>query len=98
MNNRNYNDPEYANFRRRVRKRDGYKCAWPGCGLKKVQVHHIMPWAKYPHLRYTDSNGICLCKTHHKQVTKQEEMWCMLLNTIVQQIMSKKKVNKKRGK
>lgn len=97
---RDYNDPQYKALRSRVRRRDKYRCSWPGCSSKRIQVHHILPWSKYPNLRYVDSNCICLCRDHHKQVTKSEEAYCSLLTTIVQQTIANasiKKTRKKRG-
>lgn len=73
MGYREYNDPLYEKFRHDVRNRDGRKCKWPGCcSRKKLAVHHILPWAKFPLLRYIVSNGITLCKKHHKVVTGKE--------------------------
>jgi hypothetical protein len=58
---------------------------WPNCcAKKKLQVHHIMPWSKYPDLRYNSDNGITLCKYHHKVVTGKEiyfaKMFMEILN------------------
>ena len=70
---RDYNDPIYKRFRNEVRNRDGRKCRWPGCGCKKkLNVHHILPWSKFPGLRYAIANGITLCKKHHAVVKGKE--------------------------
>lgn len=72
--NRNYLDPVYVNWRKCVKERDGYMCQWPGClSQKRLQVHHIKTWSKYPGLRYTMSNGITLCTGCHKDVKNKEE-------------------------
>lgn len=83
-NRRSYQDKEYERFRRKVRKRDGKMCKWPGCGKKKsLNVHHILPWKQFPHLRYKESNGICLCKQHHKAVTGHELAYASFLNGLI---------------
>jgi len=60
------NDSAYKEWRKSVRDRDGWKCKMSNkdC-LGKVVAHHILPWAKFPELRYEVNNGITLCKTHH---------------------------------
>ena len=81
---RNYNDPLYKTFRNAVRNRDKH-CRWPNCrARKKLQVHHILPWAKFPLLRYAVANGITLCKSHHTYIKGRElqyvEMFARILN------------------
>lgn len=74
---RNYQDPQYKSFRRKVLLRDGYKCQFPGCGKKKygLQVHHIIPWSSSHALRYEVSNGICLCRSCHEKIFGYEHIW-----------------------
>lgn len=89
---RNYNDPIYDEWRRRVRKRDGYKCQMPSCGSKKnLQVHHIRKWSTASNLRYDVDNGILLCKWCHRNITKHEELYESLFIDIVRQNGKKKK-------
>lgn len=79
---RNYDDPRYKEFRRQVRKRDGYMCRWPGCSSRKsLQVHHIKKWSSSILTRYSVFWGITLCKKHHKFVTGKEEIYAPLLLT-----------------
>lgn len=60
------NDSAYAEWRKEVRNRDGWKCKTPDENCTgKVVAHHIFPWSKYPQLRYEIGNGITLCKFHH---------------------------------
>ncbi len=80
---RNYKDEKYSKWRLAVKKRDGFKCKWPGCEKKKVYCHHIRMWAKYPTLRYIVSNGICLCYQHHKLVTGKEESYAAFLISLI---------------
>ena len=77
-------DPGYADACREARKRDNHTCQMPGCKTKRnLQCHHIMPYAKYPSLRTTVSNLICLCRKHHKQVTGKESFYIMLFGNII---------------
>tara|TARA_R100001198_G_C5159783_1_gene165415 strand:+ start:502 stop:786 length:285 start_codon:yes stop_codon:yes gene_type:complete len=81
---RNYNDPVYAEWRRRVYKRDGHKCQMPGCNYKKaLNAHHIVKWADAAHLRFDENNGITLCYRCHKTVTGNEAQYAPLFMDIV---------------
>jgi 5-methylcytosine-specific restriction endonuclease McrA len=83
-NKRDFTDPQYEAFRKRVRARDSHTCQFPGCSTtKRLHVHHIIPWAKSPILRYVDTNGITLCSHHHKLVSKHEEHYQALFTGIV---------------
>lgn len=71
-----YNSPEYLAWRRRVMARDDFTCQLSGIKGGELEVHHIVPWAKSPHLRYVVSNGITLSKElHQKLVTGNEEKY-----------------------
>lgn len=83
-----YNSPasrsEYQKWKRHVKKRDGYKCQWALCSCKtKLQVHHILEWSKFPHLRYAVNNGITLCKQHHTMIKGNEPSYAALFTNIV---------------
>ncbi len=81
---RNYFDPLYSKWRSAVRKRDGNKCRWPGCNVRRgLQCHHITPWAGNVWLRYSVANGITLCRKHHKQVTGQEYYYIGYLLSLI---------------
>jgi predicted restriction endonuclease len=75
----------YDKFRNAVKKRDSYRCQFPGCGHYRtgLQVHHIKRWADFVALRYATDNGICLCKKHHKLVTGNEVAYEALFRTII---------------
>jgi predicted restriction endonuclease len=82
---RDYNDAEYKAFRQAVRARDK-KCRWPGCFRRKaLQVHHILTYAKFPHLRFSISNGITLCKQHHKLVKGKEPSYSIMFLEILKE-------------
>lgn len=85
MSKRDFSDPLYKEWRRRIKKRDKNSCKMPGCsrGGKHVQVHHIKRWSDYPTLRYEDSNGISLCNFCHKMVTNNELYYEQLFSNII---------------
>jgi hypothetical protein len=81
---RDYNDPQYKKFRNEVKNRDNRTCKWPSCRCKKkLNIHHILPWAKFPLLRFIVSNGITLCKKHHKVVTGKELQFAPMLAGLI---------------
>lgn len=56
--------PLYYEYRRAVQEKDNWSCIV--CGSHKdIEVHHIYPFAAYPHERFNPNTGICMCKTHH---------------------------------
>ena len=87
-------EPDYKSFRYTVKNRDGHQCQMPGCTHKKrLIVHHIRPYAKYPSLRTDPNNGITLCRKCHKKVYKKEGQYAPLFLTIVNQNENKKTRN-----
>lgn len=80
---RNYDDTRYKEWRKAVRKRDGGKCQWPNCTSRGSHCHHIYRWADNPTVRFVESNGIYLCKSHHDMVSKKEEMYASMFMRIV---------------
>lgn len=73
---RDYNDPLYKQFRKKVLARDKYACQWQGCkSRKKLNVHHIKTWAEYPGFRFDENNGITLCKAHHDMIRGLEHVY-----------------------
>jgi len=83
MRSRNFDTPEYKKFRAAVRKRDGYKCQFPGCNAtKKLQVHHINKWATNSALRFAPANGITLCKVCHTRISGREHIYAKVFQDI----------------
>ena len=83
---RNYDDPVYAEWRKRVLARDKYKCQMPSCKRKKgLQVHHIRKWSSASTLRFEIDNGITLCYGCHKEVTNNETFYESLFHQIVRE-------------
>jgi hypothetical protein len=90
MNQRNFNDPLYKEWRNKVYSRDNHQCQWPGCNKKKrLNAHHIKTWANYPALRFLIENGITLCYQHHKMITGMEEIY----ESVFFKILANKKNN-----
>ena len=60
------NDPLQKQWCKGVKNRDTWKCriADNNCD-GKLEAHHILPWSKFPELRYQINNGITLCHFHH---------------------------------
>jgi 5-methylcytosine-specific restriction endonuclease McrA len=57
----------YTIWARTVIQRDRGLCK--RCGAdRKIQAHHIRPWAKFPEFRYRVRNGITLCVKCHRHV------------------------------
>ena len=87
MSWRNYQDPDYKNWRNAVYKRDRFTCQWPGCACKKkgINAHHIRKWADFPSLHYVVENGITLCKFHHHLIQGQEDNYVIMFMRILLQ-------------
>ena len=81
---RDMNTPQYIAWRRKVFRRDKYKCQFPGCtNTGPINSHHIFMYAKYPALRFNINNGICLCIQHHNLVTGNEEQYEAMFTNII---------------
>jgi hypothetical protein len=77
---RNFGDPQYKEWRKKVYARDRHQCRWPHCGSrKKLNAHHIKTWAHFPGLRFEVANGITLCKYHHDMIKGMEEIYAAVL-------------------
>lgn len=82
---RNYEDPEYKKWRKKVYSRDNYTCQWPGCTNKKrLNAHHIRRWSDFPSLRFVVENGISLCYMHHKMIKGMESIYESVFYKILQ--------------
>lgn len=53
-------------WRDAVYERDDFTCGLCGQRGDKVQAHHLDSWAEYPDRRFDVSNGVTLCRAHHK--------------------------------
>lgn len=73
---RDFNSAEYRRFRAAVKKRDHYRCRFPGCSVRtKIHVHHLKRVADFPELELNTENAVTLCKKHHQIVTGNEESY-----------------------
>jgi 5-methylcytosine-specific restriction endonuclease McrA len=89
---RNYEDPVYKDWRKKVYKRDGFKCQMPQCNSNfRLQAHHIKKWSSAAALRYEVDNGITLCRECHEKVNGFESHYEYIFNTIVSQKNAKKR-------
>ena len=50
-------------LRRALLSRDGTRCAFPGCGCRGADAHHVQPWAKGGPTVL--ANLISMCRRHH---------------------------------
>ena len=85
---RNFQDPIYKEWRKKVYTRDNHQCQWPGCQKKRqLNAHHIKNWAQFPGLRFVIDNGITVCRQHHDSIKGMEESYA---STFMRIIASKK--------
>lgn len=81
---RDYDDPVYAEVRKRVLTRDKRKCQMPRCRSRyRLQVHHIQPWSKASALRFDEFNLITLCRKCHESIKDRESAYIGLFMKIV---------------
>ena len=81
---RNYDDPVYKDWRKKVYSRDKFQCQMPGCKSKyRLQPHHIKKWSSAAILRYDVDNGITLCRSCHERITGHEHAYQSLFSQIV---------------
>lgn len=67
---RQKNGWKLKSWRKKVKKRDEYKCRQ--CNTKEnLTVHHILAFASSPGSRFDVNNGITLCRTCHDIIDKQ---------------------------
>jgi predicted restriction endonuclease len=58
---RNFNDPQYLEWRRAVLARDRYRCQICGTSTKRLDTHHKNSWNWAIGQRYDVDNGVVLC-------------------------------------
>jgi len=81
---RNYDDPAYKDWRKRIYKRDKFKCQMPRCKSKfRLQAHHIRKWSSASALRYDVDNGITLCRECHDGINGFESHYESVFSEIV---------------
>ena len=77
LRNKFYSGLEWANLRKQVFERDDYRCM--DCGQRggQLEANHIWQWSLYPRLRLNIYNLETLCRSCHKERTRQfmKENW-----------------------
>ena len=72
-NKRTLIDLDYRIWARSVKKRDNWQCKINNNECSgRLEAHHILPWSKFPELRYNLNNGITLCHFHHPRKRAEE--------------------------
>jgi hypothetical protein len=59
----------YQQWRKAVFERDGFRCFSCGERGKRMEAHHLYPWAECPRLRFALENGITLCDSCHHLIS-----------------------------
>lgn len=69
-----YKTLEYSLWRESVFEQDKFSCQFPECKQigGKIEAHHIKLYSEYPELRFVTSNGVTLCKRHHRMIRQYE--------------------------
>lgn len=74
-------DPLVADWRRKVLRRDGYRCR--GCGSSEsLCAHHILYWSDSPATRIKVNNGITLCAKCHAAEHEGERVHGLMVANI----------------
>jgi len=60
----------YKFWREEVFKRDNFTCQKTKVRGGQLHTHHVLPFSKYPELRFDINNGITLSKKSHKEFHK----------------------------
>jgi hypothetical protein len=81
---RDFNDPLYIAWRKKIFVRDRYTCQMPGCTSRGwLEAHHIVRWADSVAGRYDVNNGICLCRKCHKYIKNREKQYETLFRSLI---------------
>lgn len=84
-NVRPMNDWRAREWSRAIKNRDGWRCKIVNDNCSgKLEAHHILPWSKFPELRYELNNGITLCHFLHPKKRDDE----MKLSPYFQQLVA----------
>ena len=65
----------YKLWRISVLRRDNFTCVFCKKKARKLHADHIKPWAFFPKLRFTKSNGRTLCIPCHKTTDTYQNKW-----------------------
>lgn len=79
---------KYKDWRKKVYKRDGYRCKMPNCNsdTRDIAAHHIYPKKNYPKMQFEVNNGITLCRSCHETTYGREEQYIDALVRVIQKM------------
>ena len=81
---------EWAEWRRAVFQRDGYRCVWPKCPARSgLEPHHIIRKIERPDLIHDVDNGVTLCNSHHEQINGQESLFVIRFQAYVMKLKAR---------
>ena len=101
INTKNFqirNCAKYKSWRKEVLARDKNTCQMCGCTHKRLVVHHIKGFEKYPLLRFEISNGLTLCFGCHFQFHKLfgKDFFPNILDTDFFKLVHEKRLKKEK--
>lgn len=64
-------NPEFIEWSYKIKEKDSFKCRKCLKNSKFLESHHILAWLDYPEHRYDLKNGVCLCRTCHREFHKK---------------------------
>lgn len=70
--NRRCHNKQYRIWRQTILQRDNWICQNCFNSNRRLEIHHIYPYKKFPNLQYIPWNGITLCRDCHKKVKNRE--------------------------
>ena len=77
-------DVKYKYWMKEVKDRDNWKCKINNKDCNgRLEAHHILPWSKFPELRYEVNNGITLCLHHHPRKRNDEKILAPMFKKMV---------------
>lgn len=68
-----YSCQQWREFRARMLKRFGHRCAVEGCTTQATHLDHVESRAKAPHRAFDPMNVQALCHSHHSSKTATQD-------------------------
>ena len=57
-----------SELKKRLSSEQGWKCKLCGCRCDKLEMHHVLPWARFPEMRWQPDNIVMLCPSCHREI------------------------------